>query len=87
MKWIIIIALAIPLGWFVSLITRRYGMGAIVCVPIAVLGAAMGGALDRILFEAATPAYTFYALSLLLSVAALGGGTFAFLLTSSERRA
>lgn len=86
MRWLIITLLAIPLGWLTSLVTRRYGMGPVVCLPIAVLGAWMGGALTLIIFEPSMPGYMFYGISLLMSILALGGGSFAFLLTGSERR-
>lgn len=86
MHWLIIIAFAIVFGWTLSLVMRRYGMGVIVCVPVALLGAGLGGALDRLVTQVDTPAYSFYGLSLLLSLLALGGATWAYMLTKTERR-
>lgn len=86
MHWAIVLTCAFIFGWLVSFVTRRYGMGAVVTVPIAVLGAGLGGALDRVIFNLSAPAFSFYGLSALLCLLAVGGGAFAFLLTSSERR-
>jgi uncharacterized membrane protein YeaQ/YmgE (transglycosylase-associated protein family) len=87
MHWLTIVAFAIVLGWICSLVMRRYGMGPVVCLPIAVIGAVLGGGLDRGVFRVAEPPhYSFYGLSLLLCLLALGGGIYAFNLTRSERR-
>lgn len=86
MHWAIVFTFAIVFGFLVSFVARRYGMGPVVTVPVAVLGAALGGALDRIIFNVSAPAFSFYGLSLLLCTLAVGGAAFAFLLTSSERR-
>lgn len=86
MHWLIIISYAVIFGWLSSLVSRRYGMGAVVTIPIAVLGACLGGGLDRINNSPYAPGFGFYGLAVLLSLLATVGGSFAFLLTSSERR-
>ncbi len=83
--WIIVLAIAAVLGWITSLAMRRVGMGPIVCIPVAVIGAILGGVIHYIYDPVSTLA--FYGLSLLLSVLALGGSIYAFFLTGAERRA
>lgn len=84
LPWIIVLAIAIVIGWGVSFLMRRVGMGAIVCIPVAMIGAVLGGLLHHIYNPEVNAA--FYGLSLLLCVMSLGGGIYAFFLTSSERR-
>lgn len=86
MHWFIVIAYAAVFGWLVSLVTRRYGMGPVVTVPVSVLGGCLGGGLDRVTNAGLGPGFAFYSLAVLLSLLATVGGSFAFLLTSSERR-
>ena len=84
LAWLFVIAFALIIGWVTSLAMRRVGMGPVVCIPIAVIGAILGG----IIYYIADPAspLAFYGLSMLLSVLALGGGVYAFFLTGAERR-
>ena len=82
--WIIVLSVAAVLGWVTSLAMRRVGMGPIVCIPVAMLGAVLGGVIHHIYDP--TSNLAFYGLAILLCVLSLGGSVYAFFLTGAERR-
>lgn len=84
LPWIVVLSIAVVIGWAASFLMRRFGMGAIVCIPIAIIGAGLGGLLHHIYNPEANIA--FYVISVMMSIMALGGGVYSFFLTSSERR-
>jgi hypothetical protein len=59
-------------------------MGPIVCIPVAVIGAVLGGILYNVYDPVSN--FAFYGFAIFLTIVALGGGIFAYVLTGTERR-
>jgi uncharacterized membrane protein YeaQ/YmgE (transglycosylase-associated protein family) len=82
--WLIVLSIAVVLGWVTSLLMRRIGMGPVVCIPVALIGAVLGGILYSIYDPVSN--FAFYGFALFLTILALGGSVYAYVLTGTERR-
>jgi uncharacterized membrane protein YeaQ/YmgE (transglycosylase-associated protein family) len=82
--WLIVLVISAVLGWITSLVMRRFGMGPRVCVPVAMIGAVLGGIIHH-LYDPAN-GLAFYGLAALLCLLALGGSVYSFVLSGAERR-
>ncbi len=82
--WIIVLSIAVALGWMTSLLMRRVGMGAIVCIPVAMIGSVLGGILYNVYDPVSN--FAFYGFAIFLTILSLGGAIYAYVLTGTERR-
>lgn len=87
MEWIVVIAIGAVIGSVVSFVaSEAIRMPQSLTILIAVVGAVLGGLIDRVTGFLAFGQSTFYIAAAGLSIALLAGGLLAFSLTNEEKR-
>ena len=86
MEWLLVAIIGAVIGVVVSVVVGGVRVPAVLCVTIGIIGALGGAVLFKMTGAEVFGTWSLYIAGAGISILALAGGIFAYLLTSAENR-